>query len=36
MADLLTLDVAVQEHDGERLLEIFRSAKAARDRLAEK
>jgi prephenate dehydrogenase len=36
MADLLTLDVAVQEHDGERLLDIFRSAKAARDRLAEK
>jgi prephenate dehydrogenase len=36
MADLQTLDALVQQHDGERLLEIFRSAKTARDRLVEK
>lgn len=36
VADLQALDALVQEHDGARLLEIFRSAKAARDRFAEK
>jgi prephenate dehydrogenase len=32
MKDLRCLSEAVRDHDGERLLEIFRSAKAARDR----
>jgi prephenate dehydrogenase len=36
MTDLQALDAMVQQHDGERLLEIFQSAKAARDRLVEK
>jgi prephenate dehydrogenase len=36
MTDLQTLDAAILQHDGERMLEIFRSAKAARDRLLEK
>ncbi|MDH3980958.1 MAG: prephenate dehydrogenase/arogenate dehydrogenase family protein [Gammaproteobacteria bacterium] len=34
--DMQVLDAAVQEQDGERILEIFRSAKAARDRFVDK
>ena len=35
MADLKALDAAVRDHDGDRLLEIFSHAKAARDRFVE-
>jgi len=35
IADLLALDQAVAEHDGERLMQIFGDAKAARDRFVE-
>jgi prephenate dehydrogenase len=35
MADLQALDAAVRDHDGDRLLEIFSHAKAARDRFVE-
>lgn len=35
-ADLLALDQAVEARDGERLLQIFGDAKAARDRFVEK
>jgi prephenate dehydrogenase len=34
--DMQVLDAAVQKQDGERILEIFRSAKAARDRFVDK
>jgi len=36
IGDLLVLDQAVEARDGERLLQIFGDAKAARDRLVEK
>jgi prephenate dehydrogenase len=36
MANLQALDTAVQEQAGEQVLEIFRTAKAARDRFVEK
>jgi prephenate dehydrogenase len=32
IGDLQVLDAAVEAHDGERLLQIFADAKAARDR----
>ena len=35
-ADLQELNAAIQSHDGQRLLDIFTSAKAARDRYVEK
>jgi prephenate dehydrogenase len=35
IVDLQALDVAVRDHDGDRLLEIFSHAKAARDRFVE-
>ena len=35
IVDLQALAVAVRDHDGDRLLEIFSSAKAARDRFVE-
>jgi len=36
ISDLQGLNRAVQERDGQQLLEIFTSAKAARDRFMEK